>query len=153
MTFSLYLYCTTRINKKLKKVTWPNAMKKKDKTTNSLTQVGTKRVERDHKHKYGSNTKKEKNKRHKVLADETKQTIPMAAAAFQSCRTPWSSWTGTAGGLGTVRQFRYLPIWGACWTTKLLPTAIVFSISYLFWMDPMHNFITQLLETKLYLSP
>ena len=63
-------------------------MKKKDKTTNSLTRVGTKRVERDHKHKYGSNTKKEKNKRHKVLADETKQTIPMAAAAFQSCRTP-----------------------------------------------------------------
>ena len=85
--------------------------KKKDKTTNSLTRVGTKRVEWDHKHKYGSNTEKEKNKRHKVLADETKPTIPTAAAASQPRRTPWSSWTGTAEGLGTTEQFRYLPIW------------------------------------------
>ena len=55
---------------------------KKDKPTNSLTRVGTKRVERDHKHKYGSNIEKEKNKRHKVLADETKPTIPKAVVAI-----------------------------------------------------------------------
>ena len=62
--------------------------KKKDKITNSLTRVGTKRIEQDHKHKYGSNTEKEKNKWHKGLADETKPTIPKAAATPQPRRTP-----------------------------------------------------------------
>ena len=61
---------------------------KKDKITNSLTWVGTKRAEWDHKHKYGSNTEKEKNKWHKVLADETKPIIPTAAATSQPRRAP-----------------------------------------------------------------
>ena len=55
---------------------------KKDKITNSLTRVGNKRAKREHKHKYGSNIEREKNKRHKVLANETKPIIPTAAAAF-----------------------------------------------------------------------
>ena len=66
----------------------PNAKKKIDKITNSLTWVGTKRAEWDHKHKYGSNTEKEKNKWHKVLADETKPIIPTAAATSQPRRVP-----------------------------------------------------------------
>ena len=71
-----------------KRTPYTQCKEKKDKITNSLTRVGTKRIEQDHKHKYGSNTEKEKNKWHKGLADETKPTIPKAAATPQPRRTP-----------------------------------------------------------------
>ena len=71
-----------------KKTSQTQCKEKKDKPTTFLPRVGTKRAERDHKHKEEFNTEKEKNKRHKVLADETKPTIPTATAASQPRRTP-----------------------------------------------------------------
>lgn len=71
-----------------KKTTQVQRICNKEKYTDPQTRVRKKRVERDHQHKYDPSTEKVKSKRHKGLADETKTTTPMAAAAAQPCWTP-----------------------------------------------------------------